>query len=78
MRTLEFKIDDDSPQKIAPIAPVTPPTATKKKEKKEEEELIRSNIEESGDEELIHSLEEEMEMVEEQMLRIDCGEDPCV
>jgi hypothetical protein len=49
MRTLEFKIDDDSPQKIAPtpvvsITPVTPQTATKKKEKKEEEELIRSYI----------------------------------
>ena len=82
MRTQEFKIDIDSPQKIEPtsvvsIAPVTPPTATKKEEKKEEEKLIRSYIEES-DKELINNSEEEMEMVEEQMLCVDCGEDPCI
>jgi hypothetical protein len=41
IRTLEFKINDNSPQKIEPtsvvsIAPVTPPTVTKE-EKKEED-----------------------------------------
>ncbi len=49
MRTLEFKIDDDSPQKIAHIDPVTPSTATQTEEQKEEEELIWSYIEESED-----------------------------
>ncbi len=58
--------------------PVTPPTtAMKKEEKEEEEELIRSYIEES-DEELINNSDKEMELVEEQMLCVDCGEDPCV
>jgi hypothetical protein len=58
--------------------PVTPPTtAMKKEEKEEEEELIRSYIEES-DEELINNSDKEMELVEEQMLCVDCGEDPCI
>jgi hypothetical protein len=45
MRTVKFKINDDTPKKRTPtsvvrIAPVTPPTASKEEIKEEEDELI--------------------------------------
>jgi hypothetical protein len=82
MKTFEFKIDDDTPKKRTPtsvvsITPVTPPTASKEKMKEEEDKLIQSYVEES-DEESEGNEDEVMELVEEQMLYDDCGEDLCI